>query len=117
MSGYNPIPYVNRVQPESIVNALNFLIREINANFGAIGFFNTGSVTRRQLFSALAAANLMPTVVNGIPADTNNAVYIEFISANVVSMGDTLAANVQATLGYTNAQMAALFATAAGLTP
>jgi len=117
MTGYNPIPYVQAIQPEAIVNAFNWLIRQINAQFGALGWVNAGSVTRRQFFSALAAAGKMPAVLNGVPADANDPVYIEFISGNVITPGDTLATNVQATLGYSAAQMTALFTTAAGMTP
>jgi hypothetical protein len=114
---FSLIPLFRVVQPEAIVNALNILVNEINANFKAIGFSYNGSVTRRQFFTALAASNVMQQVVAGIPANTNSAVYIQFISGLSVTPGDGLASNVQTTLGWTAAQMTALFTLAAKETP
>lgn len=115
--GFTVIPLVNKIMPGDIVNIINTLIVYINNNFQAVGFGYQGSVTRRQFFSALAASNLMQTVVTGIPPNANDPVYIQFVAGLTVTPNDSLAQNVQATLGYNSAQMAALFATAAALTP
>jgi hypothetical protein len=114
---FSLIPYFIRVQPSNVVDALNRLIDYINANFAATGFIYAGSVTRRQFFSALAASNLMQTVESGIPGNANNAVYIEWMAGLTITPNDALAQNVQSTLGYSPAQMAALFALAATQTP
>src|SRR5579859_422356 len=111
------IPLVTRILPGDIVNIVNILINYINANFQASGFIYQGSVTRRQFFSALAASNLMQTVVSGIPPNSNDPVYIQFVAGLTVTPNDGLAQNVQATLGYNATQMAALFATAETMTP
>lgn len=114
---FNPIALFRQALPNDLINVINTLINEINANFQAVGFIFPGAVTRRQFFSALAASNLMPTVVAGIPGNTNDPIYIQFISGLSVTPGDTLATNVQTTLGYTAVQMTAIFALASSLTP
>ncbi len=114
---YTPIPLFNRIPPNDIVNALNTLVNEINANFMAAGFLLNGTVTRRQFFLALANSNLMTTAVAGIPANSNDPVYIQFVSGATVTPNDALASNVKTTLGYTSAQMTALFALAATENP
>lgn len=73
----------------------------------------TGTVTLRQFKLALAAINQMETITASIPADVNNAINIEWTSSSSVIPGDSLANSVQTTLGYTNSQMASLFASAA----
>lgn len=115
---FQPIPYVNDIPPNELVNILNILINFINQNNQAIGFGDQpGVVTRRQFLQAIANQNLLQTVVASIPANANSPIYVEYISANSVAPGDTLATAVQTALGYSNAQMAALFIAAASLTP
>lgn len=114
---FNPIPLFNRAPPEDLAHLLNELVNDINANLQAMGFGYAGTVTMRQFKLALAASNLNHTVIAGIPASSDDPVYIAWTSASVVVPNDVLAQNVQATLGYTSAQMAALFNLAEAQTP
>lgn len=110
---FSLIPLFNRAPPEDLTHLLNTLINAINAALEAMGFSYSGTVTLRQFKLALAASSLNQTVIAGIPADADSPVYIAWTSANAVAPNDVLAQNVQSTLGYSTAQMAALFALAA----
>lgn len=113
---FNPISLFLRAPPEDLAHLLNELVNDINANLQAMGFGYAGTVTMRQFKLALAIGigtpNLNHTVIAGIPASSDDPVYIAWTSAGVVVPNDKLAQNVQATLGYTSAQMAQLFALA-----
>ncbi len=87
---------------------LNTLVNELNAQtYGS-------DVTVYQMKCALAAlgGGQIYTVQNAISADIADAVNIEWTSGNVVTMGDPLAASIQSSLSYNDAQMTALFALA-----
>ena len=112
-----PIAYFSGIAPEMIEKVINDLIQDINSTFQAMGFINPYSVTRRQFFAAIANLGMMNQVVQNISADTNNSTYLEFVSAMFVTPNDVLAASVQTTLGYTAAQMDALFVSAASYPP
>jgi hypothetical protein len=114
---FNPIPLFKRVVPEGVVDALNKLVNDINANFQAIGFGYSGAVTLRQFKLALAQSSLNEQVISGIPASADSPIYIAWTSATNVVPNDVLAQNVQTTLGYSAAQMSALFALAETLVP
>lgn len=114
---FNLIPYFKRALSGDLVDLLNKLIDYINQNFAALGFVYVGTVTLRQFKLALAQSNLNHTVIAGIPASSDDPVYIAWTSAITVSPNDVLADNVQSTLSYSAAQMAALFALAETMQP
>lgn len=115
--GFDPISLFTKVPAEDLVNALNQLVNDINANLQAMGFGYGGTVTLKQFKLALAVNNLNVQVTAGIPANADDPVYIAWTSANSVAPNDLLAQNVQATLGYSEAQMAMLFITAEAQVP
>lgn len=73
------------------------------------------TVTREQFFNAIAAVNEMNTAYQGVSADANYPDWVEFWSAKRVEVGDPLYVATQLALGYTSAQMQALFETAVTL--
>lgn len=79
----------------------------------ASGALIPGAVTARQFRLALAASNLVPAVVAGIPADTDDGANIAWFGGAIVSPSDALWTNVKTTLGYSGAQMIALMTLAA----
>lgn len=73
---------------------------------------NDATVTRRQLYSALAAAGVMATVYQAVSADPNSQNWVDFFTSFTVTLDSSLALFIQTTLGYSDAQMAALFVSA-----
>ncbi len=69
----------------------------------------TATVKREQFFMAVAQQSGMNTVYQGVSADANYPDWIEFSSAKYVAQGDPLYVQTQMALGYTSAQMQALF--------
>lgn len=69
----------------------------------------TITVSRQQYFTAVAQQGDMSTLYTAVPADVNDPIWIEFNSANCVTEGDTVAVFTQATFGWSDAQMTALF--------
>lgn len=67
------------------------------------------TVTRRQFFTALADVSEMNTAYQNVSADANYPDWVEFNSARLVEVGDPLYVQTQLALGYTSAQMLALF--------
>ena len=73
-------------------------------------------VSRQQYFSALATlGGSMTQLYQAVPMDINDPIWIAFNAATTVAEGDTLAVFTQTTLGWTSAQMTALFQTASAL--
>jgi hypothetical protein len=72
------------------------------------------AVTMVQMRSALVATGggAIYTVQNNISADIADVINIAWNAASLVAPGDVLSTSIQASLGYTNAQMDALFALA-----
>ena len=114
---FNPIPLFSHIQPADFLKAINDLIVKINNNFQAAGFGYSGSVTLKQFKLALAQTNSNHTVMLGLPASPDNAAFIQWTSGGTVTPNDPLATEAQAALGFTSAQMAALFALAEAMTP
>jgi hypothetical protein len=112
-----PVELFLKVPAADLVIALNDLVNDINGNFESIGYGYDGTVSLRQFKLALAAGGHNQTVINGIPASADDPVYIAWTSASSVTPNDALAVNVQGTLGYTSAQMVALFALAEAQAP
>ena len=73
---------------------------------------NETTVTRRQLYSALAAAGEMTTVYQAVNADPNSQNWVDFSTSFTVNITSGLALFIQTTLGYSDAQMTALFVSA-----
>jgi hypothetical protein len=73
---------------------------------------STSMCTNRQMREALAAGGNLVTIDSATSADINNATTIEWRNGNLIVLGDPVSVLVQTTLGYSNAQMAALFASA-----
>jgi hypothetical protein len=67
------------------------------------------TVTKQQLFTALANVSEMDAAYQGVSADANYPDWIEFNSAKIVQVGDPLYVQIQLALGYTSAQMLTLF--------
>lgn len=76
-----------------------------------------GAVRRSQFLAALAAMtpNSIETLAEAISPDRDDATNIEFNTATFVIYGDLLAAKTQSVFGFSNAQMATLFANAGAL--
>lgn len=86
--------------------------------FAAVGMTpGTVVVTMRQYRLALRANGIIYTVSNAISADIADPVNIEWNSGATVTQNDALSIATQVAAGYTNVQMAALFALAGELTP
>lgn len=73
----------------------------------------TATVTRQQFIEAVRQSADMNVWYQGISADANYPDWIEFYSAKYVEQGDLLYVQTQMALGYTSAQMQALFDLAA----
>jgi hypothetical protein len=78
-----------------------------------------GTVTLKQMKQALAndSSVTLYAVNDVIPGDVADPINIQWTSGGMVVPGDALAVLIQATLGYSGAQMTALFAAAALLSP
>lgn len=72
----------------------------------------TAMCSNRQMREALAAAGTLVTVDGAMSADITNAATIEWRNGSIIVNGDAVASFIQTTLGYTDPQMAALFASA-----
>lgn len=73
----------------------------------------TTTVTRQQYFTAVTQLADMNTLYQNMTANTNDLTWIEFWAAPYVEQGDPLYVQTQMALGYTSAQMQALFNLAA----
>jgi enamine deaminase RidA (YjgF/YER057c/UK114 family) len=67
------------------------------------------TATRQQFFTAVAAVSGMDLVYQGISAETNSSVWIEFNSAKYVEVNDPVYVSAQIALNYTSDQMLTLF--------
>ena len=72
----------------------------------------TAMCSNRQMREALANAGNLVTIDSATSADITNATTIEWRNGSIIVYGDAVASFIQTTLGYSNAQMAALFASA-----
>jgi len=82
---------------------------QVIKNF-AQGIPSTSQVTMRQLKQALAAQTVIIEVYQALPADISNTYNIAWASAANMSLTDPFTINfLQPTLGYSAAQMQALF--------
>ena len=107
-----PIPDFISVPPPDFTLAINSLILDVNGviiqSGGGAGA--TGFVTRRQLYTALNAQSNLSTIdtaVNGLAV--TNPVWIEYKTSQTISQTGNLANFIATTLGYTPAQMTALW--------
>lgn len=74
---------------------------------------STGGCSMRQLFAAMAAAGVMVTAFEAVPADINDSNNIAWNHAYRMTISDPFITGfLQAAIGYTSVQMAALFAAA-----
>ena len=72
-----------------------------------------GSVSMRQLFAAMAAQGVMVTAFEALPADITNTNSIAWNYAYRMTLSDTFITGfLQPAIGYSTAQMQALFALA-----
>lgn len=105
-----PIRQFRIVVPESITDALNALVVDINANLQLLGATSAPTVTAKQMRNWLAA-NGTPlyiyTLDNACPADIANPVNIAWNHANTMAQGDGLYQFIQTTLGLSDSQMLA----------
>lgn len=81
------------------------------------GTSTTDNVTKRQFFSAVATLGDMNLLYQAIPADANNAIWIEFQAARYTPKTGALALLAKTTFGWTSAQLDACFALAMTLAP
>jgi len=73
----------------------------------------SSTCSMRQLFAAMASQSVMVTAFEQLPADITNTYSIAWNSAYRMSIADPFITGfLQSALGYTGAQMAALFALA-----
>jgi hypothetical protein len=100
----------------SLVSATGYTILRPLADYLAMlgSAVSSTAVTQVQMRNALVTTGggAIYTVSNAIPADIADPVNVAWTSSNVVSPGDALAVSIQASLGYSTAQMDALFALA-----
>ena len=78
---------------------------------------NIGAGTVAQLMFGLAQANLLQTVLDKLSSDSTDPVRVQWDGRGRVQVGDTLAAWVQSTIGYTTSQMISLLGVAPPVTP
>ena len=72
-----------------------------------------GSVSMRQLFAAMAAQGVMVTAIEALSGDVTNAYNIAWNHAYRMTFSDTFITGfLQPAIGYSTAQMQALFALA-----
>lgn len=115
-----PIRQFRIVVPESITDALNALVVDINTNLQLLGASSVPTVTTKQLrlWAASAGAPLyIYQIDNACPSDIANAVNIQWEHGNTMVSGDALYQFIQTTLGFNAAQMAAAMTTMQGYTP
>lgn len=75
------------------------------------------TTTMRQLVVALQGQGVLVEVAQAVPSDITNAINICWAHGNAISLGDIFVTGfLQPTLGYSNAQMVALFGLANGIT-
>lgn len=67
------------------------------------------TVTRQQFMTAVSELSDMNILYQSISGDANYPNWIDFWSAEYVAQGDALYVQTQLALGYTSAQMQALF--------
>lgn len=67
------------------------------------------TATRERFFAVVSQHTDMNALYSALSATTNDPEWIEFYSAKYVSQGDALYLRTQLALGYTSAQMQALF--------
>jgi hypothetical protein len=75
--------------------------------------YQTGTVTRRQWFAAVAQLYNMNTLATAVNADMNDPASIQYYAGYGVSPADDLANLTQTTFALTDVQMEALFTLAA----
>lgn len=99
--------------PERILDALNTLINEINAQFRAQSGGGAIPVTVAQIKQQLAIADTAtpPAVAGNIPTSPYDHIAIGWTGAFCLS-GDALYNFIETQLGYTSGQMAAFYAAA-----
>ena len=103
-----PIKQFVIIAPNDITDAFNALVIDINTNLATLGATSVPTVTAKQLRGWLAAngAPLYIYMVDNVcPADIANAVNIQWNHGNTMVQGDALYNFIQATLGFTAAQM------------
>jgi len=79
--------------------------------------YETGTVTRRQWFEAVAQLYNMNTLATAVNADMNDPASIQYYAGYGVTPGDDLSAFTKTALGINDVQLSALFTLAATLTP
>jgi hypothetical protein len=83
----------------------------------AYGTGVSGTVTRRQWFSAVAISYNMNTLFAAVAADMNDPATIQFYAGYGVTTGDALSNLTQTTFGLSATQLAALYTLAATQEP
>ena len=104
-------------QLEAVQNGVSVRITTGQIALFAVTLFlgqqsTSASCSNRQMREALNAAGALVTIDGAVSADITNNVTIEWRNGSIIVNGDAVASFIQTTLGYTNMQMLALFASA-----
>lgn len=85
-------------------------------NTGGFQRINTNEIVSIGQFQlALAAVNFNDTVFQSLSANMNDQAWVQYKRCATIRLGDSLSNFVQSLIGYSDAQMAALFVTASAL--
>ncbi len=114
---YFPIGGFVRVAADTIVLALNALVKDVNAGFSALGGTSAGFVTMKQLKQAMASQGVLRTYHNIVGADITTTLNILWLNGGTITVGETLYNDIALQLGYSAAQMVTLFTLAQTFPP
>lgn len=90
----------------------NVLVIQVAGQQQATGINDQTLITCGQLQQALGLISQNANVYQSLSADMNDSVWIQYSRNTTCTYGDALSLRVQAILGYTDAQMVALFVSA-----
>jgi len=117
-----PIAQFYDIPAQSVTDAVNLLIVELNALFVQGGIAPTpGTLVTQKQFRTWLAANGAPlyiyTVDQAVPSDIASPINIQWNHSNTMIQGDALYNFIQSTLGFTNGQMLLAFLAMGAYTP
>ena len=105
-------PPFNPSAPANLSGAANILIVQVDGVAEPAGSNALNIVSVGQLCAALAGQSKNDVVYQALSADMNNLVWVQYSRGLTCTLGDGLSLFIQTTLSYSDAQMAALFASA-----
>lgn len=105
-------PPFNPSSPANLSGAANIMIVQVDGVQEPAGSNALNIVSGGQLQQALAEISKNDVIYQALSADMNNAVWVQYFRGLTCTLNDNLSLFIQSTLSYSDAQMAALFASA-----